>query len=63
MDVWGVPSSRKYNAVVLKERLLERIEREGLEYDLFVLRNKKELGEGIYCHFILEIRKPELSTI
>jgi hypothetical protein len=30
-----------------------------LEYDIYALRNKRELGEGIYCHFILEIIKPE----
>lgn len=58
MDAWGVPSSRKYDAVSLKERLLNSIERQGLEYDVFALRNKEALGEGIYCHFILEITKP-----
>jgi ubiquinone/menaquinone biosynthesis C-methylase UbiE len=58
-DAWGIPSSRKYDAATLKQRLLSPIERAGLEYDIYALRNKRELGEGIYCHFILEIIKPE----
>lgn len=62
MGAWGVPSSRKYNAKTLKERLLNSIEREGLEYEIYALRNKEELGEGIYCHFILEITKSRFPT-
>ena len=57
MDTWGIPSSRKYDAATLKKRLLSRIDQEGLEYDIHALRNKNELGEDIYCHFILEITK------
>ncbi|MDX2478963.1 MAG: hypothetical protein QNK24_01350 [Desulfuromusa sp.] len=58
LGAWGVPSSRKYDAVSLKERLLDIIEREGLEYTILVLRNKAEFGSEIHCHFILEITKP-----
>jgi hypothetical protein len=57
MDCNGVPSSRKYNAAMLKQRVLDPIENEGMEYNLMALRNKKELGSNIYCHFILEITR------
>lgn len=53
----GVPSSRKYNAIKLKERVLDPITATGMQYRLFVLRNKSSFGSGIYCHFILEIEK------
>jgi ubiquinone/menaquinone biosynthesis C-methylase UbiE len=55
LDCMGVPSSRKYNAAMLKSRVLDTIVMEGMSYSLLALRNKVELGEGIYCHFILEI--------
>lgn len=55
LDCMGVPSSRKYNAAMLKSRVLDAIISEGMSYTLLALRNKVELGEGIYCHFILEI--------
>jgi len=57
MDCYGVPSSRKYDAQRLKERVLDPILKAGLRYRLLALRNKESLGEGIYCHFILEIEK------
>jgi len=57
MDCHGVPSSRKYNAETLKQRVLEPILRAGLKYRLRALRNNAELGSNIYCHFILEIEK------
>lgn len=57
MDCYGVPSSRKYDAQRLKERVLDPILQAGLRYRLLALRNKESLGEGIYCHFILEIEK------
>lgn len=57
MDCYGVPSSRKYDAHRLKERVLDHIQQAGLSYRLHVLRNKAALGTGIYCHFILEIER------
>lgn len=57
LDCMGVPSSRKYDAAMLKSRVLDPIVSEGMSYVLLALRNKTELGAGIYCHFILEISK------
>lgn len=57
LEFRGVPSSRKYDAKRLKERVLEPIVRSGMSYRILVLRNKQKLGDGIYCHFILEIEK------
>lgn len=56
-DVLGIQSSRKYDAPMLKRRVLDRIEAAGMRYRLLVLRNKAALGHGIYCHFILEIEQ------
>ena len=53
----GVPFSRKYDAAMLKSRILDTIVGEGLSYRLLKLENKNELGSNIYCHFILEIMK------
>jgi len=55
MDCRGIPSSRKYDAAQLKNRIIQEIERCGMAYRLYALRNKNEFGQGIYCHFILEI--------
>lgn len=57
LDCGGVPSSRKYDAATLKSRVLDAIAAKGMRYELLALRNKAELGEGVYCHFILEIHK------
>ena len=57
MDCYGVPSSRKYDANTLMKRVIAPILDVGLKYRLLVLRNKAELGNNIYCHFILEIEK------
>ena len=57
LDCSGVPSSRKYDPLMLKKRVLDPIVAAGLGYKLSVLRNKNQLGKGIYCHFILEIEK------
>ena len=57
LDCFGVPSSRKYDAFKLKERVLEVIQNLGMSYQLYALRNKDNLGSNIYCHFILEIIK------
>lgn len=56
-DCSGVPSSRKYDAKTLVQRVLKPIESLGMGYRLHALRNKSELGEGIYCHFILEVTR------
>jgi len=57
LDSAGVPSSRKYDAATLKSRVLDRIESLGMSFRVLALRNQAELGEGIYCHFILEITR------
>ncbi|MGD9975555.1 MAG: class I SAM-dependent methyltransferase [Desulfatirhabdiaceae bacterium] len=57
MDCYGVPSSRKYDAITLQRRVLEPIQSAGMKYRLMALRNKESLGRNIYCHFILEIEK------
>lgn len=56
-DWTGIPSARFYDARELQARVLAPIERLGMRYQLLALRNKAALGEGIYCHFILEICK------
>jgi hypothetical protein len=53
----GIPSARFYDAVSLKRRVLDPIEALGMKYQMFTLKNKKDLGSNIYCHFILEITK------
>ncbi|MEB3147579.1 MAG: methyltransferase domain-containing protein [Sphaerospermopsis sp.] len=58
LDCSGVPSSRKYDAFQLNKRLLIKLKNCNMEYKLYALRNKSELGQNVYCHFILEIRKP-----
>lgn len=55
--IWGIPSSRKYSAIKLKERILSRITDLGMNYTIYVLRNGKNVSPEIYCHFILEIYK------
>lgn len=54
----GVPFSRKYDPVTLKERLLSRIVANDLQYRLLVLRNPSDVDAGVYCRFVLEITKP-----
>lgn len=56
-DCWGVPSSRKYDAMTLRRRVWDNALNAGLVPSLRVLRNKQELGEGIYMHFILVLDK------
>jgi len=57
MDSFGVPSSRKYDAAMLKQRVIDPVREHGMTYRLLALRNKEQLGSGIYCHFILEINR------
>ena len=56
-DCDGLPSSRKYDAQRLIDRVLVPIQESGMRYTLRVLRNKVVFGKGVYCHFILEIEK------
>ncbi|WP_019616972.1 hypothetical protein [Psychromonas ossibalaenae] len=52
-----VPSSRKYSALKLRDRVLRVIAEENMNYRLYAVRNKLDVGESIYLHFILEIIK------
>ncbi len=54
---WGIPYSRKYSADSLQNRVLDRISKLGMTFTLYKLENKSELGENIYCHFILAFTK------
>lgn len=56
-DSTGIPSSRKYDAATLKQRILDRVTSLGMTYKLMALRNQYALGRNIYCHFILEITR------
>lgn len=56
-DCAGIPSSRKYDVSMLKSRVLDNVNKLGLQYKLYVLKNKSGFGNNIYCHFILEITK------
>jgi len=57
-DCWGVPFSRKYSPETLKTRVWNNAHNAGLLPSLHVLRNKYEIGDGIYLHFILVLDKP-----
>ena len=59
-DCWGVPLSRKYCPNTLKSRVWDSALNAGLQPSLHVLRNKSEMGNGIYLHFILVIDKPTM---
>jgi glycosyltransferase involved in cell wall biosynthesis/SAM-dependent methyltransferase len=54
----GVPFSRKYDVPTLKSRVLDTIVGAGMRYRILALRNGPEIGEGIYCAFVLEIVRP-----
>lgn len=56
-DIWGIKASRKYEAYKLKNRILDLISSLGMKYKIYVLKNKHEIHEGIYLHFILEVEK------
>lgn len=53
----GIPFARDYDVLTLKERVLDTADKNGLEYKIYVLRNGREIHEGVYCHFILELIK------
>jgi len=52
-----VPFSRSYDVKRLKERVLDTAKANQLDFNLYVLRNGKEIGPNVYCHFVLEIMK------
>lgn len=56
-NYYGIYSSRKYDAKKFKERILDLIENLGMKYKIYVVRNKNEVSNEIYMHFILEIEK------
>ena len=55
----GTYSSRKYDVPKLKKRILKKITDCGLGYKIYILRNKNAINPQVYCHFILEIYKPD----
>ena len=57
LEARSVPSSRKYDAKTLRNRVINHIERTGMNFTLHALRNKEDFGPNIYCHFILEITR------
>lgn len=61
-DCWGIPSSRKYSPETLHTRVWESAHKYGLSPSLYVLRNKKEIGSGIYLHFILVLDKLKAAS-
>jgi hypothetical protein len=60
-DARAIPSSRKYDPAKLRERVLVPAQRAGLEPYVHCLRRQGEISPEIYCHFILELRKPHAS--
>lgn len=52
-----IPSSRKYSAAKLQERILRHIDESKMTYKIHVLNNKHQVSPEIYCHFILEITR------
>lgn len=57
MDSSEIPFSRKYDVGRLGERVISRAEQQGLACVIYVVQNKETLGEGVYCHFVLEMTK------
>lgn len=57
-DCWAVPSSRKYSPATLESRVYQSAVQCGLVPSVYVLRNKTDVGAGIYLHFILILDKP-----
>jgi len=57
-DSRNIPTSRKYDPLRLKERVLNRAVRAGLEPCIYQLRGQQDISPEIYCHFVLAFRKP-----
>lgn len=62
-DAWGVPASRKYSPETLKSRVLDPARNLGLDASIQVLRNKTEIADGIYLHFLLVLTKPDVDSV
>ncbi len=60
-DIWGIPSSRKYSAATLIERVLEPARRHGLIASLHAVRNAREIHPKAYMHFVLVLDKPDID--
>lgn len=60
-DSRAIPSSRKYDPDNLRERVLETARSAGLTTHLYCLRGQSDISTEIYCHFLLELRKPHDS--
>jgi hypothetical protein len=60
-DIWGIPSSRKYSAATLIERVLEPAGRHGLIASLHAVRNAREIHPKAYMHFVLVLDKPDID--
>ena len=58
-DCWGVPASRKYSAQTLKTRVWDIAIKSNLSPKILKIKNKEELGNNIYLHFILVLDKPK----
>jgi len=58
----GIPSSRKYDAARLCQRVIDPAVDAGLEPVVYVLRNQYAISAEIYCHFVLMLRKPYDSS-
>lgn len=56
-NCWDIPFSRKYSAELLRDRIIVLASENGFSHTLWVIRNKKELGNNIYCHFVLVLTK------
>ncbi len=61
-DAWGITASRKYSPETLLARVWNPAISHGLHPRLLILRNKRELGDAIYLHFILVLEKPGEET-
>jgi hypothetical protein len=56
-NMTGIISSRKYDPINLKSRILDKITELGMTYRVIILKNKDSFGLGVYCHFILEVTR------
>ncbi len=56
-NTMGIPFARFYDVKKLKERVLDTIDKNNLKYNIYVLKNSKDIDPNVYCHFILEIIK------
>ena len=56
-NCWGIPASRKYSPETFRTRVWQNAVETGLRPSVYVLRNKTELGSGVYLHFVLVLDK------